>query len=86
MTRFGVNPTWILRAPLVSFDSIIDSVEALSRSRKVTKGLPKLFRFRNTDTLISHCKNEMRIGEPVERTSSRMVENAPGNRLTPSAM
>ena len=86
MTRFRVNPTWILRVPRVSFDSIADAVETLSRSRDVAIRFPKFLCFGDTNTLVCYCKNGMRIGEPIECTSSRIVENTPGKRLTPSAM
>jgi hypothetical protein len=86
MTRFGVDPAGILRASFISFDSIINLIEALSRSRDETIGLAKLFCFGNTDTLVLEFKNEMRIGKPEKRTSSRIAENSPGKRLTPSAM
>ena len=65
VTRFTVNPSRVLRVPLVSFDRVTDSVEALSRSREAKKAPSKLLRFGNADTLL-YGKSKSRPGEPVD--------------------
>jgi hypothetical protein len=75
ITRFAIRPLWVLRAPFVSLDSIINSVEVLAGAGEVAKGLSKFLCFRNTDTL-TYGKSEIQAGDPVNaprRVSLRMI-------------